>query len=97
MELIRAVRRGDLREVQNLINQGADIHVGDDRALINAVYNGSVSVVEFLLNHGANIHAQDDQALIEAVTLGVSQLSNSYLTMEQISMLRMIGLLFMQL
>lgn len=58
MSLIDAAREGNLPEVQRLVNEGADIHAQDDRALIAAAWNGHLSVVEFLVDHEAGIHAR---------------------------------------
>jgi ankyrin repeat protein len=68
MSLIEAIQRGDLEEVQRLIEQGASIHTQNDQALINAAYWGHPNIVEFLVDRGADIHARDDEALVVAVS-----------------------------
>lgn len=70
MSLIDVARRGNLEEVQRLINSGVDIHVQNDQALFDAASNGHLPVVEFLVDHGADIHAQHDLALIHAAGEG---------------------------
>jgi hypothetical protein len=64
--LIESAKNGNLEDVRNALNNGADIHVENDQALIVAAGRGRLEVVRLLLDRGANIHAQDDQALINA-------------------------------
>ena len=72
MSLIEAARRGDLLEVQRLVDQGAPVpgHTQNDRALVDAAYYEYLPVVEFLIDRGADVHAQNDRALINAAWNG---------------------------
>jgi hypothetical protein len=54
---------GDLAALQELVEQGADIHADHEQALLFAANNGHSELVRFLLDHGADIHAKDDLAL----------------------------------
>jgi ankyrin repeat protein len=48
MNLLDAVIEGDLDEVKELVEQGADIHARNDDALRCASENGHLDVVKFL-------------------------------------------------
>jgi ankyrin repeat protein len=50
--------------VRYLVNQGADIHANDDKALRCSARYGHLEVVRYLVGQGANIHANDDEALL---------------------------------
>ncbi|NJN84872.1 MAG: ankyrin repeat domain-containing protein [Caldilineaceae bacterium] len=63
MALIAAATRGDLPEVERLVEQGADIHVADGRGitpLIAAAYANQVEVARFLIDLGADVNVQDN-------------------------------------
>ena len=62
-DLIEASKEGDLTKVKELIENGADIHAQNDRALCWSALNGHLEVVRLLLENGADIHADDDYAL----------------------------------
>ena len=47
-----ACRNGHSDIVGKLIDSGADINSGQDKAIINAAYGGHMTVVEMLLIHG---------------------------------------------
>ena len=49
--------------VQKLINEGVDVHAGNDEALRWAAANGHLAVVKILLENGADVHAWNDSAL----------------------------------
>ena len=53
-ELIEAALRGDLPEVQRLVNEGADIHAQNDQALMYAAAGGHLPIVKFLINRGSS-------------------------------------------
>lgn len=55
--------KGALAAVDRLLNAGADVHIGNDRALQWAARHGHLAVVERLLVAGANVHANTDGAL----------------------------------
>lgn len=50
MLLTRAVREGNLSEVERLVNSGADIHTRNEEPLILAAGEGRIQVVEFLVS-----------------------------------------------
>jgi ankyrin repeat protein len=78
-QLLRAAARGDITEVQQLLQQGAHIEAKDflgDTALINAAVMDHAEVVKLLLDKGANLEAKDrydDTALILAAHKGVTE------------------------
>jgi uncharacterized protein len=57
-----AAGRGDTKEVQNLLDKGADLYTLDSKMgvsiLHKAVYSGKADTVELLLKHGALINLQ---------------------------------------
>ncbi len=60
--LFNAARMGDTDTLRELIGQGADINVQDERGytpLIIACYNGQPEAARLLLESGANVNAQD--------------------------------------
>jgi len=59
-----------LESVKFLIQEGADLHKGDESALITATEAGHFSLVQYLLHEGANIHAQEEGALRSALEKG---------------------------
>lgn len=62
-QLIDAARQGDVATVQQLLAQGADVHLQDERgvtALIAAAYGNHVPVAELLILAGADVNVQDD-------------------------------------
>jgi ankyrin repeat protein len=59
-ELIYAAKYGIIKEVESLLDKGADVHFGDDWALINAVTQDHTETVELLLDRGGDIHARKD-------------------------------------
>jgi hypothetical protein len=59
----RAVRKGDLIQVRQCLQNGADINARDSygyTALIGASYFGNEAVVRLLLENGADPNAKDD-------------------------------------
>lgn len=69
-DFIRAVKDGNLPVVQELLDNGVDIHTKEDQGLIYAAAEGHLSIIRELLNRGADIHAQSDWPLIVAVANG---------------------------
>lgn len=61
--LIKAVVNGKYDIVKYLLDNGADIHTENDKALREASAEGKIKVVRLLLERGADIHANNDQAL----------------------------------
>ncbi|KAJ7167388.1 ankyrin repeat-containing domain protein [Mycena crocata] len=57
-----------------LIEKGADVHVGDDKALREASKRGHAKLVSLLLKNGASVHALDDGALREASKGGCTEI-----------------------
>lgn len=67
--LAEAAWYGDLPMLKLLIEHGADIHMGDDKALRNAAARygkHSIDMVKYLLEQGANIHAYNSEAFYNA-------------------------------
>jgi ankyrin repeat protein len=62
-DFIKSVKIGNIKNINTLIKNGADIHVDDDYALRWSSKNGHIEVVKFLIEKGANIHAKNDYAL----------------------------------
>jgi ankyrin repeat protein len=69
-ELINAAAKGALETVKLLLENGANVHAENDRALHLASINGYVKIVKMLLEAGANVHAENDAALREAFSRG---------------------------
>src|SRR3989339_300803 len=69
-DLIEAAKNGGTKEVEELLDRGANIHARDDHALRWAADNGHTDTARLLLDRGANIHARDDHALIYAAEKG---------------------------
>ena len=68
--LTRAVTSNNLPLIQELLDNGANIHANNDLALIRAAMRGYTDIVQELVNRGANIHAQNDLALVYAAQFG---------------------------
>jgi len=69
-------KKRDLNNVstfQYLIDQGADIHIGNDNTIIWASGAGYLEIVQFLISKGANIHADNDSAVKIAFHNGHSE------------------------
>lgn len=59
--LIDAAKRGDLRQVQHLLDRGADVNAKDrwgNTRLMSASFGGHTELVRFLLQKGADINAK---------------------------------------
>jgi hypothetical protein len=67
-------RKITAKVIKQLIEEGADVHAGEDGALRWASTNGHTDVVKLLLEHGADVHAQNDAALRWASTNGHTDL-----------------------
>ena len=65
-ELVEAVGSGDLAKVKSLVENGTDVHYGNESALRYAGSYGQLEVVKYLVSKGADIHADNDDALIWA-------------------------------
>ena len=74
--LIEAASEGNAETVNLLLDRGADINAGDDRALTKAARKGQTEVVILLLDRGADIHADDDMALRVAANNGHTETVN---------------------
>ena len=53
----------NLSVFKTLVDEGADVHAGDDYALRWASARGHLDTVKFLVEQGANVHADNDFAL----------------------------------
>ena len=64
MDIWQAIQTGNLRRVQELINENPEVvnaqNTINQTPLHIAAYNGHTNVATILLDHGANIDAQDD-------------------------------------
>jgi hypothetical protein len=60
----------DVFTIQYLIEQGADIHIDNDKILQYAAIGGHLDIVHLLADNGANIHANDDAAFRKAAGHG---------------------------
>ena len=67
-KLLNAAYHGNLDEVKEYLDKGADIHMHYDYPLRWSAQNGYLNVVRHLVEQGADIHAEDDEALILAQT-----------------------------
>ena len=63
-----AAQEGSTRIVRELLDAGANIHVGEDQPLLWAAENGRTATVEFLLAAGSD--PQGDRALRHAAQNG---------------------------
>ena len=62
-DFIESVKIGNIRNINILIENGADIHADDDYAIRCSSRNGHIEVVKFLVENGADIHANNDFSL----------------------------------
>lgn len=69
-KLFTVANRGLVYLIPYFLNQGADIHAGNDQALRDASWNGHTETVKILLDRKADIHAGNDQALRNAAING---------------------------
>ena len=66
--LVTHCKNGNLEEVQNLINNGANIHMHQEGPLRWACARGHLEIVQFLVNNGSYIHFRKDLPLYWAVS-----------------------------
>ena len=62
-KLIQSAQRGDIKDVQTLLDKGANINMPDSykrTALMRASDRGHANVVRLLIDRGANINARDN-------------------------------------
>ncbi|XP_029394654.1 2-5A-dependent ribonuclease [Mus pahari] len=73
--LIKAVYKGDVVRVQQLLEQGADTNVCEDTwgwtPLHNAVQAGRVDIVNLLLSHGADPHRRKKNGATPFIIAGI--------------------------
>ena len=63
-DLIRAIKRGDLREVERLIHAGANLNCSDSQGwtpLFHAAGTGRTDIIRCLLAHGAEVDSHRDK------------------------------------
>ena len=64
LALISASSRGAVREVERLLEQGADVHARDDTGgttpLIAAAYRNHIETAKILIEAGADVNAKDE-------------------------------------
>ena len=82
--LLEAASQGDLAGIRKVINNGADINIGDDQederntALMKATLRGDMDCVKLLISKGADLHITSDHvvtALIMALAHGHRQIA----------------------
>jgi ankyrin repeat protein len=66
-QLVEACVIGNLEEVNNLIELGANIHAGNELAIIITASYRNIEIMNRLIELGANIHARNEQSLRNAV------------------------------
>ena len=54
--LVVAALKGNIEEVKRLVEEGADVHAGQEAALRYAAENGHLETVKWLVEAGADIH-----------------------------------------
>jgi ankyrin repeat protein len=64
MDLINAVREGNVDAVRGLLQQGTDVHAKNDSALRAAARRGNAEFITALLANGANVHANGDEGTV---------------------------------
>ena len=62
-DFVKSVKIGNIKIINSLIKNGANIHHKNDYALRFSSYNRNVDAVKFLIKKGADVHAWDDDAL----------------------------------
>ena len=65
-ELLSACRRGNLEEVEKLIEKGVDVNAKDDigwTAMMWAAVNGHTEIIELLIDNGAGFEVIDNNGL----------------------------------
>lgn len=88
--LHEATRHGDIAEVKQLIEEGADVNARDFRGqppLLLAVGYRHVEIARLLLENGANVHAKDHEGT-SALQLGIG---NSGANSEMVALLQSFG------
>ena len=65
-QLIQAIKNNSIKKIQDLLDNGTDIHYNNDEPLLCAANKGNLKMVKLLLDNGADIHADDDEALMRA-------------------------------
>ncbi|MCZ6913933.1 MAG: ankyrin repeat domain-containing protein, partial [Rickettsia endosymbiont of Ixodes persulcatus] len=62
-DLLEAAQEGDLRKVEHLITEGAQVNTKDSKwswtALHYAAWKGHLEIIKFLARQGANLNAKD--------------------------------------
>lgn len=62
-DFVKSVKIGNVKIINSLIKNGANIHHKNDYALRFSSYNRNVNAVKFLIEKGADVHAWNDDAL----------------------------------
>lgn len=73
--LILASNQGDIKKVNQLLDQGADVNEDDIgfTSLIHAAREGHIDIVKLLLKRGANVNARSDDWNITALHFAVDR------------------------
>ena len=53
--MVKGAKKGDLKLVQDSLDNGAEIHYLDDLALFTAAKNDNFDIVKFLISKGATV------------------------------------------
>lgn len=62
-QLIEHASTGDANKVQQLLQQGTNVHYDQEAAIVQATYHHHANIVELLLNSGANPYVPGKQGL----------------------------------
>lgn len=62
-ELYEAAKYGNLQKVKNLVSQGINIHVENEKAFRWAAANGHLDIVKYLVKCGVDVYVYNEGAL----------------------------------
>lgn len=65
--LIEVCQSGKLEDLIELVNNGVDIHVDNDRALFKATRYGHIDIIEYLFKNGVDLSTNRNRALKIAI------------------------------
>ena len=68
--MLEACRIGNLENLANLIDRGADISKCGDNLLWHAIYFKHFKIVKYLISRGVDIHSNDERAIVIGAEVG---------------------------